>query len=260
MRRSRWVCLGLLAVMCWPARAGATPPTEPVDPAAPVETVAPSTTLAASELPPALGPLVVVPTGCAFPPTATAVFVAQLADTDVPPTIARFRLERVLAGNLDGFVSGRLVDVHYGAETRFLTIGSHYVIGVAVSAATGVLVSTVREAAPLFGGDAVIGVNDSDVDCPRLVDPVLTLQADGSPVETGVLTPLKGQGASLLSAVVRPLAVAFAILLLLVLVKHMIVAVGRSLRDISFAEPAPRQVPPVRQHQPPSSAVDQPNS
>jgi len=252
------MCLGLLAVMSWGGHASATPPTEPDDPTAPVDTVAPSTTLAPGELPPAVGPLIVVPTGCAVPAPATAVFVAQLAYTDVPPTTARFRVERVLAGSLDGFVSGRLVDVHYGAETRFLTIGSHYVIGVAVSASTGVLVSTVREAAPLFGGDAVIGANDSDVDCPRVEDPVRTLTADGGPVDTGVLTPLKGQGSSLLSAVLRPFAVAFAVLLLLVLVKHTIFAVGRSLRDVSFAEPAPKKMRP-RRHQPGSPAVEQPS-
>ena len=258
MRRARWVCLGLLAVISWTGRASATPPTEPVSPAAPVDTVAPTTTLAPGELPPALGPLVVVPTGCAVPAPAAAVFLAQLAYTDVPPTTARFRLERVLAGSLEGFASGRLVDVHYGDETHFLTIGSHYVIGVAVSASTGALVSTVREAAPLFGGDAVIGANDSDIDCPRVEDPVRTLTAGGGSVDTGVLTPLKGRGGSLLSAVLRPFAVAFAILLLLVLVKHTLFAVGRSLRDVSFGQPAPTKMPP-RQHQPASPPVDQPN-
>jgi len=257
MRRALWVCLGLLAVMSWGGHVSATPPTEPVDPTAPVDTVAPSTTLAPGELPPTLGQLIIVPTGCAVPAPATAVFVAQLAYTDVPPTTARFRVQSVLAGSLDGFVSGRLVDVHYGDETRFLTIGSHYVIGVAVSASTGVLVSTVREAAPLFGGDAVISANDSDVDCPRVEDPVRTLTADGGPVDTGVLTPLKGQGGSLLSAVLRPFAVAFAILLLLVLVKQTIFAVGRSLRDVSLAESPPKKRR-QRQHQPGSPAVEQP--
>ena len=269
MRRAQWMCLGLLAVMSWGGRAGATSPTPPVDPAAavettvpiapvaPVDTVAPSTSLAPGELPPALGPLVVVPTGCAVPAPATAVFVAQLAYTDVPPTTARFRLERVLAGSLDGFVSGSFVDVHYGDQTHFLTIGSHYIVGVAVSESSGLLVSAVREAAPLFGGDAVISANDSDVNCPRVEDPVRTLTADGGSVDTGVLTPMKGHGGSLLSAVLRPFAVAFAILLLLVLVKHAIFAVGRSLRDVSFTQPTPKKMRP-RRHRPGSHTVEQP--
>ncbi len=255
MQRARWMCLGLLVAMSWAGRAAAAPPTDPVDPTVPVETVAPPTTLAPGELPPALGPLVVVPTGCAVPPPATAVFIATLVDTDVPPTTARFRLERVLAGSLEGFVSGRLVDVHYGDETRFLTVGTRYVIGVAVSSSTGVLVSAVREPSPLFGGDAVIGANDSDVDCPLVQDPVRTLTADGAPIDTGVLTPMKGQSGALLSAVLRPFAVAFAVLFLLVAVKLAVFAVGRSLRDVSLAEPAPKKMRP-RQHQPGSPTVE----
>jgi hypothetical protein len=169
-------------------------------------------------------------------------------------------VETVLAGSVDGFVSGRLIDVQYGDETHFLTIGTRYIVGAAVSAATGQLVSTVREAAPLFGGDAVIGANDSDVDCPRVEDPVRTLEIGGGPVDTGVLTPLKGQGSSLLWAILRPMGVAFAILLLLVLVKHSIFAVGRSLRDVSLTPPAPKKTRPARQHQTSSGAGDQATS
>ena len=268
MRRARWVCLGLLAVMGWGGRAWATSPTPPdpaasvdtvvtVAPAVPVDTVAASTSPAPGELPPAQGPLVVVPTGCAVPAPAAAVFVGHLANTDVPPTTARFRLEGLLAGSLEGFVSGGLVDVHYGDETHFLTIGARYIVGVAISESTGLLISTVRQAAPSFGGDAVISANDSDVNCPRVEDPVRTLTADGGPVDTGVLTPMKGHGASLLSAVLRPFAVAFAILLLLVLMKHAIFAVGRSLRDVSFTASTPKKMR-ARQHQPGSPSIEQP--
>ncbi len=238
----------MLAVLLWSGRATAgVPPTEPVDPAAPVdtgvpvETVTPATTLPPGVLPPALGPLVVVPPGCLAPAPAQAVFVGQLANTDQPPTTARFRVESVLAGNLDGYTGGgNLVDVRYGEGTRFLELGAQYVVGAAVDAETGVLVSTVREATPLFGGDAVIGANDSDIDCPRVEDPVRTLRADGTPVDTGVFTPLKGGGSSMMSAVLRPLAVALGVLVALVLVKHLLFGIGRSLRDMGTGEPPPR--------------------
>jgi hypothetical protein len=176
------------------------------------------------------------------------------ANTDQPPTTARFRLDRILAGSLDGYAGGNLVDVRYGQETHFLEIGTQYIVGVAVDAESGLLASTVREATPLFGGDAVIGANDSDIDCPRVEDPVRTLLADGTPVDTGVLTPLKGQGSSLLSAVLRPLAVAFGVLVALVLVKHLVFGVGRSLREIGLAEPLPPRVRGIRRHR---SAADQ---
>lgn len=251
----------MLAVFLWSGRAMASvPPTEPVDPAAPVDTgvpvdtVTPPTTLPPGVLPPALGPLVVVPPGCFAPAPAQAVFVGELANTDQPPTTARFRLDRILAGTLAGYAGGNLVDVRYGQETHFLEIGTRYIVGVAVDAETGVLVSTVREATPLFGGDAVIGANDSDIDCPRVEDPVRTLLADGTPVDTGVLTPLKGEGSSLLSAVLRPLAIAFGVLVALVLVKHLVFGVGRSLREIGLAEPLPPRARGNRRHR---STADQ---
>jgi len=255
MRRLSWLCLGVLAALCLGAgRADATAPPGTVDPAAPVDTTpattAPPATMAPGPLPPPAGPLVAVPPGCAVPAPATAVFVGQLIATDQPPSTARFRLERVLAGSLDGYVGLGDVDVRYGEEARFLTVGTHYFIGVSVNLETGALLSTVREAAPLFAGDAVIGANDSDIDCPRVEDPVRTLLVDGTPVDTGVLTPLKGHAGSLVAAVVKPLVVAFAALVALVLLKQLLFATGRSVRemvDSIGSMPAPRS-PRRRRH------------
>lgn len=246
-----WFGAGLMAVLVWGGHAHATlPPTEP----APTDTTAPPTTVS-SELPPAMGPLVVVPSGCAVPVPATAVFRGTiiLVDDADRPTTFRFHVDSVLAGSLDGFAVGELVDVRFGEEARFLIIdgdydGREYILGVAPDAATGLLTSTVREAAPLFGGDAVIGANDSDIDCPRIEDPVRTLLPDGSPVDTGVLTPLKGQGRSLMMALLTPLAVAVGVLLALVLFKHLLFAVGRSLRDVGSEYSSQRPVSRQRRH------------
>jgi hypothetical protein len=89
----------------------------------------------------------------------------------------------------------------------------------------------VRDPRPLFGGDAVVGLDDSDIDCPELDDPVRTFLADGAAVEASLLTPLDGSGDKLRRAVLLPFAVAFAVLLALVVVKHLVFAFGRALRD-----------------------------
>ena len=190
-------------------------------------------------LPAAAGPLVQVPAGCVAPPPPQAVFEGSIVDAVT--TTARFRVERLLSGSLDGYEVGGLVDVRYADQTRFLTIGDRYLVGVAASSADGALVSTVREAAPLFGGDAVVGLNDSDVDCPQLPDPVRTLLPDGTPVDSGVLAPLKDHGASLASAVARPVVAALAVLLVLVIVKHLLFAFGRALRDLGSAPTVDRR-------------------
>ncbi len=239
--RTRVLLVGLLAGLCaagaFASTAAATvPPTDP--PPAPVEPGAPASTVPVDPetgLPAAQGPLVVLPAGCVTPALPLAVFEGVI--TDAVSTTARFRVQRVLAGSLQGYLVGDLVDVRYGEETRFLSVGGTYIVGTARSAEDGLLVSTVREAAPLFGGDAVVGVNDSDVECVTLDDPVRTLMPDGSAVDTGVLAPLRGNTKSLLGAVLRPVAIAFCALLALVVMKHLLFGIGRALRDMGDATP-----------------------
>ncbi|MEN9643533.1 MAG: hypothetical protein RL238_202 [Actinomycetota bacterium] len=245
--RTRVLLVGLLAGLCAagavlatsPAASATVPPTDP--PVAPVDPNAPASTVVLDPengLPAAQGPLVVLPAGCVSPAAPMAVFEGTI--TDAVSTTARFRVERMLSGSLQGYLIGDLVDVRYGDETRFLDVGGTYVVGVARSAEDGLLVSTVREAAPLFGGDAVVGVNDSDVECITLDDPVRTLMPDGTAVDTGVLAPLRGNSKSLVGAIARPLAIALGVLLALVVVKHLLFGIGRALRDMGDAPPVER--------------------
>jgi hypothetical protein len=239
--RTRVLLVGLLAGLCAAAAfaspaAATVPPTVP--PAAPVEPGAPGSTVPIDPetgLPAAQGPLVVLPAGCVTPALPLAVFEGVI--TDAVSTTARFRVQRLLSGSLEGYLIGDLVDVRYGEETRFLAVGSPYVVGAARSAEDGLLVSTVREPAPLFGGDAVVGVNDNDVECITLDDPVRTVMPDGASVDTGVLAPLRGNSKSLLGALLRPVAIAFGVLLALVVVKHLLFGIGRALRDMGDAPP-----------------------
>ncbi|MFM8266955.1 MAG: hypothetical protein ACKOA2_02935 [Ilumatobacteraceae bacterium] len=177
----------------------------------------------------ASGPLIIVPVGCAAPEPAVAVFEGTVRSigTDAATVV----VDRVLWGDLAGRGAGSgAVDVRYGDEVRFLEVGERYIVGVGATP-TGRLRSTVRDAAPLFGGDAVIGLDDTDVDCPRLDDPVRTLTVDGSSVDTAVLAPLEGRSGDLLGALVRPLVIALLALIALVTVKHFIVRAGRVVRD-----------------------------
>jgi hypothetical protein len=240
--------VALVAACALPQLAFAAPaPPDSSTTTAPTTTIAaPSVIVAdpATGLPAAKGPLVVVPPECGAPKGATAVFEGTVVDAVA--TTARFDLGRVLAGSLEGRVVNHRVDVRYDDETRFLHIGTTYLIGARVDPATGLLVSSVREPAPLFGGDAVVGRNDSNVVCPDVSDPARTLMLDGTSVETGVITPLKGSGRDLLRAVLVPVGVACAIMFALVLAKHLLFAVGRSLRDLASGDSVER----TRRHRP----------
>jgi hypothetical protein len=174
-------------------------------------------------------PAVVVPPGCVTLAPATVVFEgsAEL----IRGAFARFQIERVLAGSAEGYAVGDRLDLEYGVDARFLEEGATYIVGAAPSASGDRLTSKVRAPEPLFGGDAVIGVNDNDVDCPIVDDPVRTLAASGQSIDSGLLTPLRGAGADLRHALLTPFLVASAVLLALVAVKLVIWAMFRAVRD-----------------------------
>jgi len=251
MRRLLLACLGLTAAvgaLAWAGQAAAGP--QPVPPDTTTTVLDPNASTTTTLAPP-LGPLIIVPAGCTNPVPAFSVFTGTITALDDPdrPTTARFRVDRQLYGNLGPYLIADETDVLYGSEARFLAVGVPYIVGVRADEATGRLVSTVREQAPLFGGDAVIGLNDSDTACPRIEDPVRTFLADGSSVDTGVLAPLHGESKALVWALVKPLLLALVALLALVLLKHAVFGLGRALRDMVDAPPPP---PPPASPQHPS--------
>lgn len=224
-----------------PADPATVPPTLPPTTVVPGDpaTTTPPVDQGSVVLPPAQGPLVIVPTGCASPAPATAVFEGEIEVLSV--TAARFHVRRQLAGTLDGhLVAPDTVDVIYGSDARFLAAGDVLVVGVVDDPAVGGLTSKVREPAPLFGGDAVVGLDDTDVDCPKVEDPVRTLHPDGTTVDSGVLRTLDGAGPNMLRALMAPVAIALLVLITLVLLKHLVFAIGRSLRDMGDVQPAVR--------------------
>lgn len=122
-----------------------------------------------------------LPEGCAPAIEPQIVFVGEVLR--VSGSIVVYRVEQVRAG---ADLGGEL-GVEYGEDAQFLSSGSNYLVGAASDAQTGVLVSKVREERPLFGGDAVLGENDTAASCPTFEDPIRTLNTDGSEIPAGVL-------------------------------------------------------------------------
>ena len=175
-------------------------------------------------------PVVVVPAGCARPAPPAVVFTGRLVDRDF--RTGRFRVETVRAGDPAPYAVGNLIDVRYGNDVRALELGEAYVVAAGIHPDLGVLFSQIREPAPPFGGDDVISVQESDVPCPVLEDPIRTLEPDGTSVESGVLTPLFEDRAGLLGAVVVPLAVAVAAVFALAAVRLLLDGVVRGVRTL----------------------------
>lgn len=245
----------------------------PADPAAPVDTAETTTTTIEPtgedtglgpevsvpfQAPPLIStpqiqsaPIVGVPVGCPNPPTASAVFFGKLGPRDYQT--AQFTIVGALrAGSLDGYAVGDQVQVRYGDDVRFLTTGETYIVGVTPDASIGMLTSKVRVPEPLFGGDAVAGADDTDITCPTVEDPVITLTEQATSIDTGLFTPLRGAKRDLVMAVVRPLAIAFAVLVGLVLIKLLLFATTRSLRAATVTEHTVVKPPRQRMKRPPA--------
>lgn len=208
--------------------AAGSPPTSIPPVAVPIDTAPPSPPDAVpaesggGALTPAVvggGALVLIPTGCTAPTPVTMVFVGTLLDKDT--RVARFRLEQVRAGSADGFLTSGLIDVRYDNDVRFLTKNKQYLVGASPLGESAVLSSRVVAQEPLYGGSAVIGVNDAAVECPRIDDPLRTLNVDGTPIESGVFNGLKGAKRDLLLAVLNPVLGAFGVVLILVLLRWL---------------------------------------
>lgn len=163
--------------------------------------------------------LIPVPAGCPVPDPAAVVFVGTMTGKDDVDQVVRYRIDQVRAGDAAPWAISGLIDVRYGPDYRFLETDEQYLVGAGFDPVYGALSSTVRPPEPTFGGNAVIGVDDSAVECPRIDDPVRTLQVDGTTVETGVLSLLTEDRRLLASTLAVPAAIAVAVVLALVVLK-----------------------------------------
>jgi hypothetical protein len=229
MRRA--LTIGVLAIAVLAASAdpvGAAPPvTDPStdEPGAVIVGGAGDATPAT----PATLPLVPVPVGCSAPRLPHIVFVGQVVERDF--RTVRFEIEQIRNGQSAPFASGNLIDVRYGLDAQYLLDGERYLVGAVVDPDLGLLVSRVTEPIEDFGGDEVIGVSETDVNCPVYDDPMRTLHLDGTPVEAGLLQPFFDAKVRVLGALLVPIGVALGVIFVLAMFRLSLAALYHSIVD-----------------------------
>ena len=180
---------------------------------------------------PAIDPVTqtTLPAGCVAPRAATATFLGELISTD--DLLATYRVVQVRGGSLGGYVNSGLISVRYAdRETRFLELGNIYLVGAGASELFTTLESKVREEKELFGGDAVVGIDESDVPCPKFEDPIITLLPNGDLIDSGIFSLITSQPTQLLQVFLLPLFFVLVFLIGLVIIKRLIQAARRSSR------------------------------
>lgn len=164
-----------------------------------------------------------LPAGCLAPRAATATFLGELVSTD--DLLATYRVVQVRGGSLGAYVNSGLIPVRYAErETRFLEPGKIYLVGAGASELFTTLESKVRAEKELFGGDAVVGIDESDVPCPKFEDPIITLLPNGDFIDSGVFSLITSEPKQLLQVFLLPLFFVLVFLIGLVIIKRLVQA------------------------------------
>ena len=166
-----------------------------------------------------------LPLGCVAPRAAIATFLGEVISVDDAAAI--YKVVQVRGGSLGAYVNAGAITVRYTErETKFLRIGTTYLVGAGGSELFPTLESKVRAKKQLFAGDAVVGVDESDKPCPAIEDPVLTLLPNGQPINAGVFSLLGNARGGLLRALILPIFIVLLFLVGLVVTKRLFVGAG----------------------------------
>jgi hypothetical protein len=168
--------------------------------------------------------LIQIPAGCPLVDPADVAFVGTVLAKDefVEKGTVRWRIDQVRFGNTAPFSVDGVIDVRFGPDSQYMDIDGQYLVSAAFDPSIGTLVSKASPDAPLFGGDAVVGLEDTETVCPVVDDPIQTINVDGTPVETGLLTPLTRDKGLLLATIAVPAAIVGLALVGLVLLRRLV--------------------------------------
>jgi energy-converting hydrogenase Eha subunit E len=198
-------------------------------------------------------PLVVVPPTCPNPDRAVLAFVGTATGKDDVAQVVRFRIDQLRSGSASDWAVDGLIDIRFGDDYRFLNVGDQYLVGAGFDPEYAALASNVRPPEPFFGGNEVVGVDDSAVECPTVDDPVRTLLVDGTDVDSGVMSLLFDDRRLLLATIAVPAAIAFAALVVLVLLRMVIGLATKGVFQLGRAAVTPvpdHRAVRVRRHRP----------
>lgn len=170
-----------------------------------------------------------LPPGCVPPAVADVVFIGRFvvaAGED-----GRFVVEVVRADPEGLLTPGRAVDVRIGSDLRFLDPDRAYLVA-ARHTPDDALVSKVQQPLPLFGTDLVVGADDGSANCPKLSDPIVVRNDDGSAVDTGVLSAFLEDRRDIALAILKPIVGVALGLLVIWGLKRLVVYALRGLDEM----------------------------
>jgi hypothetical protein len=134
------------------------------------------------------------------------IFVGEV--TARGDTLVTFRVDEVRIGTPPGSTA----DIEFPDDARFFRVGESYLVSASIDVESGVLSSKIRRP------------NDEDLPeaCTSL-DLVVTRNADGTKIDTGVFAGMEGKWGQALLLMAIPALVALGVLVALVVIKRVVV-------------------------------------
>lgn len=160
-------------------------------------------------------PLMLVPAGCEALELPEVVFVGTVVQRDF--RTVRWELRQVRAGDPQSFGVGQQVDVRFGLDGQFLTVGEDYLVATVRDPFLGVLASKIAPVAEVFGGADVVGSAADQAECPPVADVARTFHTNGAEISTTVFATMAAQRSQVFAAVLMPVLVMLVVLFALAL-------------------------------------------
>ena len=168
-----------------------------------------------------------IPEGC-FPQALPQVVFIGEASTVSDESVS-FAIQKTITGDASSYVTGDgTVEVQYGTDAKFVHEGKTYIVGAVTDPFLPILVSKLRATTTTLGAE--LGQTNTGDACPTFEDAIITLNENGTSVDTGVLRPLRENKLLIIAVLILSVAIAFGGLVAVVVMQRTRRGIARTMR------------------------------
>jgi hypothetical protein len=168
-----------------------------------------------------------IPEGCFPQALPQVVFVGKA--TNVSDESVSFAIQKTITGDASSYVTGDgTVEVQYGTDAKFVHEGKTYIVGAVTDPFLPILVSKLRATTTTLSAE--LGQTNTGDACPTFEDAIITLNENGTSVDTGVLRPLRENKLLVIAALVLSVAIAIGGLVAVVVMQRTRRGIARTMR------------------------------
>ena len=168
-----------------------------------------------------------IPEGCFPQALPQVVFIGEASN--VSDESVSFAIQKTITGDASSYVTGDgTVEVQYGTDAKFVDEGKTYIVGAVTDPFLPILVSKLRATTTTLSAE--LGQTNTGDACPTFEDAIITLNENGTSVDTGVLRPLRENKLLIIAVLILSVAIAFGGLVAVVVMQRTRRGIARTMR------------------------------